>query len=208
MLISQLPLDQIQKVMSVLKSVCSQLFKTVLNFGQLGAENIWGWRHQGSFSSIQVFASFFLVTSYNHSSGLSNSIWYLVLLYVIFSKQMTQFWNISASTWPNIKSKDTVYVINWQTGSHYSRIAMRLKRIMSGALDVKSVTENCFYIFCFLAITTSNLCQIQKVRFWNLLFLRISKLTLLLIFGQVEAEKIEVKDTKGHILYSHEYVRN
>ena len=29
-----------------------------------------------------------------------------------------------------------------------------------------------------------------------------------MIFGQVEAEKIEVKDTKGHFHFLHEYVRN
>jgi len=29
-----------------------------------------------------------------------------------------------------------------------------------------------------------------------------------LIFGQVEAEKIEVKDTRGHFHFSHDYVRN
>ena len=61
-----------------------------------------------------------------------------------------------------------------------------------------------FLIFSFLAITTSNLHQIQKKgQFWNLLILRISKLTLLLIFDQVKAEKIEVKDTKGHFQFSH-----
>ena len=38
--------------------------------------------------------------------------------------------------------------------------------------------------------------------------LRISKLILLLIFGQIEAEKIEVKDTRGHFHFSHDYVRN
>ena len=31
------------------------------------------------------------------------------------------------------------------------------------------------------------------------------KLSLLLIFGQVEAEKLEVKDTGGHFHFSHEY---
>ena len=35
----------------------------------------------------------------------------------------------------------------------------------------------------------------------------MSKLTLLLIFGQVEAEKIEVKETRGHFYFSHEYVQ-
>ena len=29
-----------------------------------------------------------------------------------------------------------------------------------------------------------------------------------MIFGQVEAEKIEVKDTRGHFHFLHEYVRN
>ena len=29
-----------------------------------------------------------------------------------------------------------------------------------------------------------------------------------MIFGQVEAEKIEVKDTRGHFHFSHDYVRN
>ena len=38
--------------------------------------------------------------------------------------------------------------------------------------------------------------------------MRISQLTLLLIFGQVEAEKIKVKYSWGHFKFSHEYVRN
>ena len=29
-----------------------------------------------------------------------------------------------------------------------------------------------------------------------------------MIFGQVEAEKIEVKDTRGHFHFSHDYVRS
>ena len=46
----------------------------------------------------------------------------------------------------------------------------------------------------------------KEGQFWNLLVLSFSKLTLLLIFGQVEAEKIEVKDVRGHFHFSHEYV--
>ena len=38
----------------------------------------------------------------------------------------------------------------------------------------------------------------KEGQFCNLLVLSFSKLTLLLIFGQVEAEKIEIKDTRGH----------
>ena len=40
-------------------------------------------------------------------------------------------------------------------------------------------------------------------KLWNLLVLRISKLSLLLIFGQVEAEITDVKDTRGHYQFSH-----
>ena len=40
-----------------------------------------------------------------------------------------------------------------------------------------------------------------------MLVLRISKLSLLLIFGQVEAEIIEVKDTRGHFQFSHFFAR-
>jgi len=39
-----------------------------------------------------------------------------------------------------------------------------------------------------------------------LLVLGISGLTLLLNFGQLEAEMIEVKDTMGHFHFSQEYV--
>ena len=60
---------------------------------------------------------------------------------------------------------------------------------------------------CFLAIYQLLLGQIQKVRFWKLQVLRISKLSLLLIFGQVEAEIFEVKDTRGHFQFSHNYAR-
>ena len=45
---------------------------------------------------------------------------------------------------------------------------------------------------------------LKKVKvkyFWNLL--RISKLSLLLIFGEVEAEITDVKDTRGHYQFSH-----
>ena len=57
------------------------------------------------------------------------------------------------------------------------------------------------------------LCEIftkfkKEGQFCNLLILSFSKLTLLLIFGQVEAEKIKVKDTWGHYNFSHDYVRN
>ena len=38
----------------------------------------------------------------------------------------------------------------------------------------------------------------KEGQFCNLLVLSFSKLPLLLIFGQVEAEKIEVKDTRGY----------
>ena len=40
-----------------------------------------------------------------------------------------------------------------------------------------------------------------------MLVLRISKLFLLLIFGQVEAVIIEIKDTRGHFQFSHNYAR-
>ena len=46
----------------------------------------------------------------------------------------------------------------------------------------------------------------KEGQFCNLLVLSFSKLTLLLIFGQVEAEKIEVKDTRGHFHFSLKYV--
>ena len=52
---------------------------------------------------------------------------------------------------------------------------------------------------CFWPISQVLFDQIQKV--WsvlNLLVMTISNLTLLLIFGQVESEIIEVKDTMGH----------
>ena len=42
-----------------------------------------------------------------------------------------------------------------------------------------------------------------KTKFWNLLFLRISKLSSLLIFGQVETEIIEVKDIRVYFQFSH-----
>ena len=56
------------------------------------------------------------------------------------------------------------------------------------------------------------LCEIftkfkKEGQFCNLLILSFSKMTLLLIFGQVEAEKIEVKETRGHFYFSHEYVQ-
>ena len=35
---------------------------------------------------------------------------------------------------------------------------------------------------------------------------QLFKLTLLLIFGQVKAEKIEIKDTRGQFHFSHKYV--
>ena len=43
----------------------------------------------------------------------------------------------------------------------------------------------------------------KESQFCNLLVLSFSKLTLLLIFRQVEAEKIEVKETRGHSYFSH-----
>ena len=43
--------------------------------------------------------------------------------------------------------------------------------------------------------------------FWNSQVLSFSKLSLLLIFGQVEAEIFEVKDTRGHNQFSHNYAR-
>ena len=41
--------------------------------------------------------------------------------------------------------------------------------------------------------------------FWNLQVLRISKLSLLLIFGHIGAEIFEVKDTRGHFQFLHFY---
>ena len=37
-----------------------------------------------------------------------------------------------------------------------------------------------------------------QYQFWNLLVVSFSKLSLLLIFGQVKVEKIELEDTRGH----------
>ena len=52
------------------------------------------------------------------------------------------------------------------------------------------------------------LCEIftkfkKKGQFCNLLILSFSKLSLLSTFGALEAEKIEVKDTRGHFQFSH-----
>jgi len=49
---------------------------------------------------------------------------------------------------------------------------------------------------CILAITNSNLHQIQKTR--SLSKSAFYLLSLLLIFGQAKDEIIEVKDTRGH----------
>ena len=48
----------------------------------------------------------------------------------------------------------------------------------------------------------------KESQFCNLLVLSFSKLTLLLIFGQEEAQRIEVKDTRGRFHFSPEYVQN
>ena len=61
---------------------------------------------------------------------------------------------------------------------------------------------------CFLAISQFLLGQIQKVR--SVLETTGSenfKLSLLLIFGLVEAEIIEVKDTRGHLQFLCFYAR-
>ena len=61
---------------------------------------------------------------------------------------------------------------------------------------------------CFMAISQLQLGQIQKKgQFLNLLVLRFLKLSLLLIFGQVQAEIIEVNDTRGHFQFLHFYAR-
>ena len=58
-----------------------------------------------------------------------------------------------------------------------------------------------FYFLQYLHQIFKNL--LKQGQFWYLLVLSFSKLSLLLIFGQVKAEKIELKDTRGHFHFSH-----
>ena len=58
-----------------------------------------------------------------------------------------------------------------------------------------------FYFLQYLHQIFKNL--LKQGQFWYLLVLSFSKLSLLLIFGQVKAEKIELKDTGGHFHFSH-----
>ena len=67
---------------------------------------------------------------------------------------------------------------------------------------VTFVTEkfsNCFFWQCIHQIFT------KLSQFWSLLILKISKVSLVLKFGLVEAEIIEVKDTRGHFKFLHFY---
>ena len=57
---------------------------------------------------------------------------------------------------------------------------------------------------CFLAMSQLKFVQIQKVRsVLKTTGSENSTLSLLLIFGQVEAEIIEVKDSRGHFQFLH-----
>ena len=71
---SQLPIGQMSKVRSVLKSACSQLFKTALTFDfwQHGSWDIGAKTHQGSFLFFTwIWRRLFSFSICNHSSGLS-----------------------------------------------------------------------------------------------------------------------------------------
>ena len=62
----------------------------------------------------------------------------------------------------------------------------------------------CFWLYLHQIFTKFK----KQGQFWNLLALRIPKLTLLLNFGQLEAEKMKAKDTSGQFHFSNNYERN
>ena len=78
----------------------------------------------------------------------------------------------------------------------YSNILIYLSKISIEEIILVSTKK---FEVCFLAISQLLLGQIQKVRS----VLRISKLSLLLKLGQVEAEIIEVKDIRSHFKFTH-----
>ena len=104
------------------------------------------------------------------------------------------------------------WALLWRTTSLESKIQWnnlgsflgkeRTQKIMTPPCPQKSIQ----LVFCQYLLKIFTKFQ-KEGQFWNLLILRISKLTLIFNFGQVEAEIFKLLDTRGHFHFSHEFDR-
>ena len=118
---------------------------------------------------------------------------------------LMQYWQQISCSYPIILCSSIIYV-----SLCYDSLIHSFKHSFTHS------NNQSFFLFPFICTQYSNIFEyfwifkyysnnfsLYEGQFWNLWDLRISKLSLLLIFGKVEDEIFEVHDTRGHFQFSH-----